>query len=307
MGGKAPFCEEGYHSGNNGVVARGKEGVRKMGDGPDKAMGSLADLLLDYVGSTRVHDANYEIAQGLLRNYTQLASMSLRQMADACYVSKASFSRFCRYLGFTDFSEFKGAVDGAKYRVTDDFSRSFYEELMSDRDAALRTHRTRVIDVLNATLRDDDLEVIDEVMEELESARRIAFFSHHFLWHIGRYFQGKMLPLGRYVELYQSYAHQEELASQLGRDDLVFICTLNGSYFPNYRGIAEKIFQSGAKVVVLTQNRNVWFLNRADYVLLCGTSNENDVGKYAALLTIDQLALSYMRHMQVGEDPIEKG
>ena len=84
MGGKAPFCEEDYHSGNNGVVARGKEGVRKMGDGPDKAMGSLADLLLDYVGSTRVHDANYEIAQGLLRNYTQLASMSLRQMADAC-------------------------------------------------------------------------------------------------------------------------------------------------------------------------------------------------------------------------------
>jgi DNA-binding MurR/RpiR family transcriptional regulator len=60
-------------------------------------------------------------------------------------------------------------------------------------------------------------------------------------------------------------------------------------------------------VVVLTQNRNVWFLNRADYVLLCGTSNENDVGKYAALLTIDQLALSYLRRIQVGEDPIEKG
>ena len=209
-------------------------------------------------------------------------------------------------MGFADFTEFKGAVNGTNYHVTDDFSRSFYEELMSDRDTALRAHRTRVIDVLNTTLRDEDLEVIDEVMEELESAGRIAFFSHHFLWHIGRYFQGKMLPLGRYVELYQSYVHQEELASQLGKDDLVFICTLNGSFFPNYRGIAEKIFRSGAKVVVLTQNRNVWFLNRADYVLLCGTSNENDVGKYAALLTIDQLALSYLRRIQVGEDPIEK-
>jgi hypothetical protein len=62
-----------------------------MGDRTYKAMGSLADLLIDYVGSTRVHDQNYDIAQGLLRSYSKLSSMSLRQMADVCYVSPASF------------------------------------------------------------------------------------------------------------------------------------------------------------------------------------------------------------------------
>lgn len=277
-----------------------------MGDGSDKAMGSLADLLLDYAGSTRVHDANYEIAQGLLRNYTQLASMSLRQMAEACYVSNASFSRFCRYLGFTDFSEFKSAVDGVNYRVTDDYSRQFFEDLMADRDSALEMHRSKVVDVLGTTLREDDLRVIDEVVEELDAAHRIGFFSHHFLWHIGRYFQGKMLPLGRYVELCQSYAHQEELATHLGKGDLAFICSLNGSFFSNYSDLVGTIFQSGAKVVVLTQNRYAMFVNRADYVLLCGTSNENDIGKYAALLTVDDLVLSYLRNMRSADDTNER-
>lgn len=272
-----------------------------------KAMGSLADLLLDYVGSTRVHDSNYDIAQGLLKNYTRLSSMSLRQMADACYVSKASFSRFCRYLGFADFAEFKGAVDGANHRVTDDYSRQFCEELMRDRESALRTYSSKVVDVLGTAKRGEDLAVIDEITDALDGSNRIAYFSHHFLWHIGRYLQGRLLPLGRYVELYQSYAHQEEMASTLGKGDLAFICSLNGSYFSNYSELAGKVFQSGATVVVLTQNRYGMLVNRADYVLLCGTSNENDVGKYAALLTVDQLALSYMRHVQVEERPYEEG
>lgn len=277
-----------------------------MSDGSVKAMGSLADLLLDYVSSARVHDSNYEVAQGLLRNYTRLSSMSLRQMAEACFVSKASFSRFCRYLGFSDFAEFKGAVDGANYRVTDDYSRQFCDDLMADRHSALEMHRSKVVDVLSTTLREEDLLVMDKVVEDLDAAHRIGFFSHHFLWHIGRYFQGKMLPLGRYVELSQSYAHQEELASQLDKGSLAFICSLNGSYFSNYSDLTGKILRSGAKVVVLTQNRYAMLVNRADYVLLCGSSNENDVGKYAALLTIDSLVMSYLRSMRSNDDSNER-
>lgn len=269
-----------------------------MGDGTYKAMGSLADLLIDYVGSTRMHDQNYDIAQGLLRNYSKLCNMSLRQMADACYVSPASFSRFCRYLGFADFSEFKEAVDGTNYHVTDDYSRQFYDVLINSGNEALEAHRAKVVDVLATTLREEDLSVIGKVTKALGEADRIAFFSHHFLWHIGRYFQGRMLHLGKYVELYQSYAHQEQLAAQLKEGDLAFVCSLNGSFFPNYGDLASRVFWSGAKVVVLTQNRYAMFVNRADYVILCGTSNQNDVGKYAALLTIDSLVLSYMRHIR---------
>ena len=58
------------------------------------------------------------------------------------------------------------------------------------------------------------------------------------------------------------------------------------------------VFETGAKVIVLTQNRHSLFINRADCVLLCGSSNENDVGKYAALMTIDYLVMSYLRHIQ---------
>lgn len=272
-----------------------------MDSGTAKAMGSLGDLLLDYVGSARAHDTNYEIAQGILRNYAQLSSMSLRQMANACFVSPASLSRFCRFIGFSSFAEFKEAVDGANYRVTDDYSRAFYAELVSDKASALATYRAKVADVLGTALSEADLAVVDEIVDAIDGAGRIAFFSHHFLWHIGRYFQGKMLQLGRYVELFQSYDNQVESAETLGQGDVVLICSLNGSYFSHYQDLVGKILASGATVIVLTQNTHSLFINRADYVLICGASNENDIGKYAALMTVDYLVLSYIRHLREEE------
>ena len=37
------------------------------------------------------------------------------------------------------------------------------------------------------------------------------------------------------------------------------------------------------------------YYNRADWVLPCGDSNANDAGKYAALMVIDYLVMSYIR------------
>lgn len=87
----------------------------------------------------------------------------------------------------------------------------------------------------------------------------------------------------------------------LGAGDVAIVCSMNGSYFSHYGELTRKIYQSGATVVVLTQNRFAQNLNRADYVLFCGGSNRNDVGKYAALFTIDLMVMGYIRRLRTGD------
>lgn len=36
-------------------------------------------------------------------------------------------------------------------------------------------------------------------------------------------------------------------------------------------------------------------LNNARYILRCGTSNRDDIGKYAAMMTVDYLVMSYLK------------
>lgn len=281
--------------------ARTREVASNMSDGASKAMGSLYDLLLDYIDTTRVHDSTYEIAQTLVRHYTRLPAMTLREMSELCFVSQASFSRFCRFWGFADFAEFKEAVDSANYRMQDDYTREFLLRLADEGDAALVAYRDLFEGCGAIGPSDDDLRVMPEILDALEGAGRVVFFSHHFLWHIGRYFQGKMLLMDKYVELYQSYEHQYEAACELGRGDLAIVCSMNGSYMSHYQGITRAIFSSQARVVMLTQNSHALHINRADWVLSCGETNANDVGKYTALMTIDCMVVGYLARLLSGK------
>ena len=68
-------------------------------------LGSLAEKLMSYVSPTPQQDANYDSALAMLTHYGKLKNLSLAGIADLCYVSKASISRFCRFMGFDGFRE----------------------------------------------------------------------------------------------------------------------------------------------------------------------------------------------------------
>ena len=76
-----------------------------------KTMGSIADKLLSYVNTALVHDTNYQIAASMLNHYDKLEKMTLSEMAELCFVSKSAITRYCHFLGFNDFSEFRDALE----------------------------------------------------------------------------------------------------------------------------------------------------------------------------------------------------
>ena len=70
---------------------------------------------------------------------------------------------------------------------------------------------------------------------------------------------------------------------------------MGGSYLTRYPDICNAILASDCKVLIITQNLASPYLNTADFILQCGTTNRNDVGKYAALMANDLIAMGYMR------------
>ena len=138
-------------------------------------------------------------------------------------------------------------------------------------------------------------EVIPDIVRVLHGCGKAAYFSHHFLWDIGHYFQSKMMIMGRYVELFMDYAAQLECARSLTENDFAIICSVGGSYPTRYPDICNAIISSGCKVLVITQNLASPYLNTADFILQCGTTNRNDVGKYAALMANDLIVMGYMQ------------
>ncbi len=259
-----------------------------------KTMGSLANKLLGFISTTQVHDSNYEIAMLLVRNYEKLKGLSIRETADLCYVSQASISRFCRFLGFENFKEFKWYLD-RDFSMQDDYSRQFYSILCQDEKTAMSAYRDELIENIYSTISPENIEVMADVVDVLHDTSHIAYFSHHFLWDIGRFFQSKMMLMGKFMELYLNYDSQLESAQKLTEDSVAIVCTIGGSYITRYHQIWDTIEASGCKVLVITQNLSNAYLNNADYVLRCGMSNRDDIGKYSAMMMTDYLVMLYFK------------
>src|SRR5699024_6374651 len=122
-----------------------------------KGMGSLADRLLSFVSTTPERDANYDIAVTLLKHYPQLKGMTLGQIADLCYTSKASISRFCRFMGMNSFKEFQIWLE-QDFTMRTDYSRQFYTMLHNNQEMAIGSYRDTLIGNIYATITPENAE-----------------------------------------------------------------------------------------------------------------------------------------------------
>lgn len=105
-----------------------------------KSMGSIADLLLNYVSTASVHDTNYEIALGMIQNYSRLYKKSCEEVAEICFVSKASVSRFCKFIGYTNYKEFQEALS-FNYEMGSQYTKYFKTMLKTDKQQAMESYR----------------------------------------------------------------------------------------------------------------------------------------------------------------------
>ena len=258
-----------------------------------KSMGSIADFLLNYVSTAPVHDMNYEIAVGMIQNYSKLYKKSCEEVAEICFVSKASVSRFCKFIGFNNYKEFQEALS-FHYEMDSQYSKNFKTMLKADKQQAMELHRDALVSNIYSTLSEEMLAQMGDIAGILYESENIAYFSHHFLWNVGRFFQSKMMLMNKYVQQFMYYDDQMECASSLSSRDAVIICSVQGTYPFRYNAIWNEIVSRECKIVVITQNIDSSYWNQADYIVPCGKTNANDIGKYSALMIIDMLLIHYM-------------
>lgn len=100
----------------------------------------------------------------LLRNYSQLKGLALSQIADLCYTSNASISRFCRFLGMDNFKEFQSWME-RDFTMRTDYSRQFYTMLHNNQETAISAYRDALIGNIYTTIAPENAQVIPDIVK----------------------------------------------------------------------------------------------------------------------------------------------
>lgn len=235
-------------------------------------MGILYNRLLAVINDENPDSTYYHVALCMLKHIDHLQALSIIQLAQLCAVSKSTISKFIRFIGCEDFSEFRYAAPFQVNRYHSEFEyvsnvMDYMEE--NSIEALIDAFQTD----LKATLERLDWQVVDRLMEDLWSYKNVGIFGHDFSESAALNFQLKLAYNKKFVVTNLNDLKQSHYIRNAKEDALIVVMSDSGRYINRYLQIEEiydkHIFsQTKAKVVAITSNPELEKDPRVAYCLL---------------------------------------
>ncbi|MFR4948667.1 MurR/RpiR family transcriptional regulator [Thomasclavelia spiroformis] len=215
-------------------------------------MESLFDQLVIYLDTANEIDTNYNIAWYVVRNFSKITKMTINELADNCYVSPATISRFCKSLGYENYLHFKQACTLDK--VFDNYNMDLTNMRYKPKECT-KNYLKNICNEISKLSSVLEWDIIDEVLQVIHNSKKIVFFQNHFLHFVSLYFQIDLLSLGKLVYAPVEYKRQLECAKSLNENSVAIVIN-DGEYIRNNFRIIQYLKKSKCKTVLLTNKQD---------------------------------------------------
>ena len=258
----------------------------------------VMSLLLRYVNNVVKKDGNYDIAQSMLNHYDEIPDLTIHELAEKCYCSASSLSRFIRLLGFENYATFREAC----MHVLDidvDYSIELSKATKSDIKPIYERYTQHVHENLDYILSHMDYLKMDRICKMIYESKQFAFFGLEFAMLLGQHLQIKMAEMNKLVRIGNTYKEQKEIASALPEGSVVMIASLEGSYFIHNEEILDILKSKKIKIIALTMENHAIVERNSDEILLSSATNSNTEGRISLLYVIELIIMFYAINYQM--------
>lgn len=163
-------------------------------------MEKLLMRLVAVVNSQLVDETERFTAVNLLKNIRRIPTYSIEQMAQLCFVSPASLSRFCKRLGFRNYAYFRSLFE-ANLDEAEIFKPTYnalagetVESNVSQRVAAYN------ISALTQLKEQMDYQMVDQAVDAIHSADHVYLIGDEYLQPSVSDFQLQMIKFNKFIE-----------------------------------------------------------------------------------------------------------
>lgn len=254
---------------------------------------SVISTLLRLMNGSQKKDNNYDIANLMVKNFHRIPKMTINDLADACYVSAASISRFIRLIGFENYTDFRNACNSALDIQDTDYSSYVVKAAKEDIEPIFKRYTSNVTENLDFTLDNLDYKQFERIGEDIFKANDIAFFGLEYAFFLGQHFQVKMAQMNKLVKLGLTTEEQQEIAKTLNKNSVAIIVTLEGGFLFRNEDILNILKKNNVKVVCITMNNNIKLLKDTDEVVVCNKYNSNTEGRITLLYVLELFLMYY--------------
>ena len=240
------------------------------------------DKILEYYNNATVKDTNWEIIRFLLSNLSNIENMSITEIADNTFVSKATITRFVRKFGYSNFQEFKQDIYNTYHN---DLNASFrtsnqqLELLKHKPEVFLETYTESICEAIKDSTQLLDLDKIDTLINSLLT-RQSAIFAFNQPLTYAKEIQKDFLIKGKLISVGETFIKQKQIAERLDKQSTAVIFSNYGNYFKDYQQIIDIVIQNEVQLILVTLNYSSPLLINFDEVIVLSSKRFSDVGVY---------------------------
>jgi DNA-binding MurR/RpiR family transcriptional regulator len=247
----------------------------------------LIYTLLAYINNSLNKDINYYLAKSLLEQINHIESFSLDSVAEACNVAPSTINRFCKRIGFKNFSNLRNSVAVP-------LGTSFHENHNSDLSTPMffkqLNENIEMIDHIPTSQ-------IDQIAKQIKQSRRIVILGFEKNQIQAMELQKRLFLLGKLCECDTNLFKQIDALSDLSDEDMIITISIQGNILSKHFPIIEKIKTAKGKKLLITFSSELVHLNIFDEIIQCGRIENSSVSSYTLLRLFDVLINRYQRSL----------
>lgn len=203
----------------------------------------LMNALVAIVNSSSCDDAEVTLAKHFLLNYRHLSDLNIYDVAEECFVSRATARRMSQSLGFENFKGMK-----ARYEEFHE-SFSFYRTPMGGDSTTMAQQLYMMARDMDAQIKGQPME---QLAERIADSREVIFVSSDLYSGQSSNFQKAMIFSGKMVRVVSNVYENNAVLKGTEPEDLLILTSVSGAFA---RKTLELIRKLNAYKLLLTTCR----------------------------------------------------
>lgn len=210
--------------------------------------------LLTFLNSSKEEDMYYSICLSMLQNLDVVPKCSINELADLCYTSTATLSRFCRKFGYTNFHEFKKEIAYALQQSKNEIflDKSEVRFIESNPSYVINKIYDLIFESLIMGKTSLRIKAVDHICQLIHDSKKVHFFGYQFNKVIASDLQLKFMKLGKFIYAFADRGEDSQKIELLDKDSLAIVMSVSGKI--GHQALMDEIHDRGAKILLITMN-----------------------------------------------------
>lgn len=247
--------------------------------------------------NTNKRDATYSrIIIYLFSHLNEVRTLTITEIAERCFVSPATLTRFCRHFGIASFQSLRESIVSLGTMKKHNGLRMKEQELSNLKDhpeAYLETYGTEIINAINDVLQTIDIKLVDQVLADVYQSKEVIIIGYSSTLELAKELQTSFLLSRKLVFVGETEETQYAFVDELTAESVVIVISSYGSILTRSSDLIRKVTDSSAKSILITQHTQNTVTNLFDLSVNVTKTNYVRIGNYPLSFFLDYFVRRY--------------